>query len=136
MENKQYHLFLDDNRTPSRVTWIELPLLDWVVVKNYQEFVEIIEKNGIPTTVSFDHDLADEHYIEFTAAHDPTSITKGNIRYDSFKEKTGYDCAKYLAEYCVNNTCPIPEYYIHTLNPIGRMNIFSILESARKVIYG
>jgi hypothetical protein len=84
--------------------------------------------------VSFDHDLADEHYVEYTAAHDPKSSTKGTIHYDKFKEKSGYDCAKWLAQYCVDKNLPIPQYYIHTMNPIGGMNIHSILESAKRVI--
>ncbi len=129
-----YHLFLDDSRQPKDVKWIELPLVAWVVVKTYKEFVDYITKNGVPTTVTFDHDLADEHYAEYTAAHDPLLIGERRIRYEKFTEKTGYDCAKWLANYCVDNNTPLPLYYIHTLNPIGRQNIFSAMESARPYI--
>ena len=65
MENKYYHLFLDDNRHPKDVTWIELPLVEWTVVRSYKEFVKTVEEFGIPATVSFDHDLGDEHYNEY-----------------------------------------------------------------------
>ena len=129
-----YHLFLDDEREPKDVKWIELPPVAWVVVKNYKAFVETIKRDGIPTTISFDHDLADEHYQEYTVAHDERMLSFGTIRYDRLKEKTGYDCAKWLAELCVERNVPIPLYYIHTLNPIGRQNIFSVMESARKVL--
>lgn len=129
-----YHLFLDDSRQPKDVKWLELPLVKWEVVKNFVEFVSTIKLRGIPTTVSFDHDLADEHYAEYTVAHDPLLIGERRIRYENFKEKTGYDCAKWLAEYCVQFNKPIPLYYIHTLNPIGRQNIFSVMENARKVL--
>lgn len=129
-----YNLFLDDSRQPKDVKWLELPPLHWEVVKNWIEFVSTVKLRGIPSVVSFDHDLADEHYAEYTAAHDPLLIGERRIRYETFKEKTGYDCAKWLAELCVQLNKPIPQYYIHTLNPIGRQNIFSIMESARKVL--
>ena len=129
-----YHLFLDDTRQPKNVTWIDLPPYAWVVVKSYDEFVRTIKTRGIPTTVSFDHDLADEHYKEYDAAHTPGSPSFGKIRYELLKEKTGMDCARYLAELCVEKNIPIPLYYIHTKNPAGRQNIFSIMESARKVL--
>ena len=129
-----YHLFLDDNRKPSEVKWLDLPPYAWVVVKSYAEFVKTVMEKGIPTTVSFDHDLADEHYAEYTAAHDQNSPSFGTIRYELLHERTGMDCARWLAHLCVERKVPVPLYYIHTLNPIGRQNIFSILESARKVL--
>lgn len=129
-----YNLFLDDERMPKNVTWVDLPLVEWTIVRNYDQFVEIIQKQGLPNIVSFDHDLADEHYAEYTAAHDPNSPSRGTFNYEKLKEKTGYDCAKWLAQYCVDNSKPIPQYYVHTMNPIGGKNIFSILESAKRVI--
>jgi hypothetical protein len=129
-----YHLFLDDSRQPKDVKWLELPPYNWVVVKTVNEFINTVMSKGIPETVSFDHDLAQEHYDEYTVAHDEKMLSRGTIRYHIFKEKTGYDAAKWLAEECVARNVPIPLYYIHTLNPIGRQNIFSILESARKVL--
>ena len=62
--NKPYYLFLDDERYPKQVTWVNLPLVDWVIVRNYNEFVKKIEEDGMPVFISFDHDLADEHYNE------------------------------------------------------------------------
>jgi hypothetical protein len=129
-----YHLFLNDSHQPEDIKWIELPQVEWVIVRTYEEFVETIEKRGMPCIISFDHDIYPEHYAEYTAAHDERSLSKGIIRYPIFKEKTGYDAALWLANYCVDREMPIPLYYIHTLNPIGRMNIFSILESARQAM--
>lgn len=131
-----YHLFLDDDhsRIPHKLAWIDLPPVEWTIVRNYNDFVATISKRGMPTTVSFDHDLADEHYVEYTLAHDKSSPSFGTIRYERFKEKTGYHAAKWLANYCVDNNTPLPLYYIHTLNPIGRQNIFSAMESARGFI--
>ena len=57
-----------------------------------------------------------------------------NSLYPSFKEKTGYDCAKWLCDYCVENKLPLPEYFIHSMNPVGRENILSTLKSCEKVL--
>ena len=70
----------------------------WEIVRSYDEFVEWIETNGVPDEVSLDHDLGE------------------------FK-KTGYDCAKYLMNYCYHNGLPSPEVNVHSANPVGRENI-------------
>ena len=126
-----YYLFLDDYRKPEdcfNYTYNQVYLLGWVVVRNYNEFVKTIEKNGLPVMVSFDHDLADEHY-------DPDlhgSETYNEI-YDSFVEKTGYDCAKWLINYCVENKQFLPEtILVHSMNPAGSANIKSLLNSYQK----
>jgi hypothetical protein len=127
-----YHLFLDDQRQPKDVTWIELPPYSWVVVKSYKEFVETIERDGVPTTISFDHDLGDEHYAEYARVREADFQIP--IDYARFEAKTGYDCAKWIANLCVDKGVPLPLYYVHTMNGPGRDNIFSVMESARKTI--
>lgn len=131
-----YALFLDDdpNRIPGKLSWIELPLREWVFVRTYDEFVKTINERGIPDTCSYDHDLFREHYDEYAIAHNPNSPTFGRIRYEIFKEKTGMECARFLANLCVERQIPIPPYFVHTLNPIGRENIRLIMEGARKVL--
>jgi len=130
------NLFLDDERHPYQVKWVDLPLVDWVIVRSYDEFVRYIQTHGVPTRVSFDYDLADEHY-PFTAANQaayasisPTALI---IPYDKYKEKTGYDAAKWLVEYCLQKNIPFPETYIHTMNPLGKANIKSLVDSFWKV---
>ncbi len=95
----------------------------WIVVRNYEEFVNYITNNGLPYLISFDHDLADEHY-------DP-SMYSGN--YDdvakNFKEKTGMDCAKWLVDYCIDRSEKLPKYVIHSMNPVGAQNILSYLNN-------
>lgn len=98
-----YKLFLDDCRIP--------PTDGWTVVKSYDEFCFCIETHGLPKMISFDHDLADVHY---------------NGDYST--EKTGYDCAKWLVEYCVDNNLKLPEFECHSMNPVGKRNILSTLE--------
>lgn len=125
-----YNLFLDDDpgRIPNELMWVELPAVEWTIVRSYKQFVETILQKGIPKIVSFDHDLADEHYAEFIS-----SSRTGNFRYNDVKEKTGYHACKWLIEYCLEKNVPFPEYYIHTQNPVGKMNIQSLIDSYRKV---
>jgi len=128
---KKINLFLDDVRNPKDVTWVELPLVEWTIVRNYDDFVNAVKTNSI-IICSFDHDMFTEHYQEYHRVHQ--TGFKDKIDYTRFKEKTGYDCALFLANYCVENLIPIPQYYIHTLNGPGGANIHSIMESARKII--
>jgi hypothetical protein len=110
MNNKK--LYLDDLRNPVDSSLymgnVEIYKEDWVVVRNYKQFVDYIENNGVPDIVSFDHDLAEE--------------------------KTGADCAKWLGEYLIENGIPIPKYYIHSMNPVGAINIRSIMKTCEKVM--
>jgi len=92
-------LYLDDIRNPKSD--------GWVVVRNYEEFVQYIDQNGLPDEISFDHDLGED-------------------------VKTGYDCAKWLCEYCWMNGIPIPPYNVHSANPVGRDNIIGTLKSYEK----
>lgn len=129
-QTQKYNLFLDDDpeRIPHKLAWIELPLVEWTIVRNYKQFVETILQKGLPQRVSFDHDLADEHYAEYLS-----SVRDGKFSYKNVKEKTGYHCCKWLIEYCLKKSLSFPEYYIHTQNPIGRANIQSLIDSYKKV---
>lgn len=118
-----YKLYLDDMREPVH-TYKTSKNSDWVIVKNYNEFVETITKNGMPFLISFDHDLGLEHYNEGINGLPP--------KYDEYKEKTGFHCAKWLVEYCLDNNLKLPAYNVHSANTIGRENIFSYLESFRR----
>lgn len=115
-----YKLFLDDIRLPKHVKWLELPLGPWVIVRNYNEFVGYISKNGLPDYISFDHDLADEHYIP-------------EVKESTYKEKTGYDCAKWLVEYCMEKGLTFPEYAVHSMNRVGKENIISYIENFKRI---
>lgn len=126
-----YNLFLDDERLPHNVTWVELPdSQHYSVVRNYNEFVDLIETRGIPKFVSYDHDLADAHYTHIVQ----DIMNRENIPYDSYKEKTGYDCAKWLVDYCMKKGVKHPPYLVHSMNPIGKQNIISYVESYNKSI--
>jgi hypothetical protein len=124
-------LFLDDIRQPMDACYIVTdPKIywdkEWDVVKNYLEFCNWIKRNGLPDIVSFDHDLADIHYeIDFNDWNDLTADQLG-------VEETGLDCAKWLVDYCQDNGFKLPEYRVHSANPVGRKNIQSYLDNAKK----
>jgi len=90
-------LFLDDIRNPENVTWIKLPSGHWEIVRNYTEFCDHITKNGMPTFISFDHDLADEHYRQ--SMYNPDKHYSNYYTDGTFKEKTGFHCAQWLIDY-------------------------------------
>lgn len=126
-----YHLFLDDERKPSQVTWVQLPLVEWTIVRNFEQMTKLVTERGLPATVSFDHDLAEEHYRPSMYAADGHY----NQYYGdgTFKEKTGYECAKWLVMYCADRGLAFPTYYVHTLNPIGLENIKSYIKSYQNI---
>ena len=107
---KMKKLYLDDVRCPKTE--------GWDIVRTYEDFVSWITVNGLPDEISFDHDLAEIDY-------DPTTQT------ESFKyhEKTGYDAAKWLCEYCWTNGLPIPSWNVHSANPVGRDNIIQLMKN-------
>lgn len=122
------NLFLDDIRSVEMAANYMPPDVAilyrtkrWVIVRNYHEFVHVIEENGLPELVSFDHDLADQHY-------DPSTWRESF----SYHEKTGLDCAKWMVDYCIKHGEKLPRYIVHSANPVGRENIIKYLENFRK----
>ena len=125
-------IFLDDVRQPkdcigymyTRIGPLNpIYLEEWLVVKNYDEFVNAIT-NRIDeiTHISFDHDLADEHY-------DPTMYDddfRHNEMYSSFKEKTGYDCAEWMIKFYKEKQKEMPIIIVHSMNPVGVQNILRL----------
>jgi hypothetical protein len=100
--NQTRKLYLDDIRDPRTG--------GWDVVRSYDEFVRWIEQMGLPDEVSLDHDLSDH--------------TQGEGR-----ERTGYDAAKWLCNYCWENGLPMPRWNVHSANPVGRDNIVHLMSS-------
>ena len=124
-------LFLDDERQPQQAALYMQPrigklnpiyLEEWMVVKTYSQFVIAVSKyhNEI-THMSFDHDLANIHYNALTG--------KQSFEY---REKTGYDCAKWLVEFYEEKKINLPIYFVHSMNPIGAENITRYLENYKK----
>ena len=123
-----YYLLLDDIRKISDVrkycTLPNIPDNEWILVRSYNEFVTMINKLGIPKFVTYDHDLSDFHY-----GH---GLRGDVIPYDSYKEKTGYDAARYLVNECMTKGVKHPQYVVHSMNPVGKANIINYVESYNK----
>lgn len=126
------NLFLDDIRVPmdafNYTRFQKFSLEEWDIVRDYDGFVHYIETNGLPDFIAFDHDLADEHYAP-EMYHGSEAYMKIS---ENFKEKTGYDCARWLVEYCMDNNLDCPDYIVHSMNPAGKQNIESYLENFKK----
>lgn len=91
-------LFIDDVRNP--------PGEDFSVVRSTAEAIEWVKTNGIPSFISFDHDLGG----------DDTSMVFIRRMYEEIWQEGN----------------PIPDYTVHSANPIGSKNIVSFMESWKK----
>ena len=130
-----YNLFLDDERVPysphggiedafNYTHNLDYVNLDWVIVRSYDQFVKHIELNGLPQTISFDHDLADQHYQYL--------LKQNDVDYTKYNEKTGMECVKWLCDYCIDNNKKLPKYLIHTQNQIGSENMLQYIRNFKK----
>lgn len=117
IEKKTYNLFLDDLREP-RYCSVDggddrYRELEWVVVRSHYDFMQTIidrfNQNEIPDIVSFDHDLANGD------------------------DKTGNDSAKFLVQWCVDNSIDLPECLVHSMNPIGAKRIRETINDYKKI---
>lgn len=109
---KKTLLWLDDARNPfsKKIDWLIFsPIgrnVNIVWVGNYQEFVNHIINHGVPDGICFDHDLGEK--------------------------EDGYDCAKWLVNYCLDNNTKLPKYGIQSANTVGKENIDKLFKSFNK----
>ena len=112
-------VYLDDKRTPVEK--------DWIVVRNYDEFVQKIEEIGLDKIelISLDHDLGKTAIDEYF-----NNVSKNYILdYNNIEEKTGYDCAKWLVNKSIDSGIDLPLIYVHSANPIGSANIMGYINN-------
>jgi len=119
---KKYKIYLDDVRTPIDD--------EWVVARNYEEFVESVQKLGLENIdeMSLDHDLGESAIAEYYENAKPNNI----LNYDNILEKTGMDCCKFLVDESVKTNIPLPQIYVHSSNPVGRVNMMSLINNYLK----
>lgn len=140
MKYSMKNLFLDDIRNPKDAIGLVPSVLnslyfsdDWTIVRNFNEFCNFIETNGLPDFISFDHDLSDEHYNDLFSDENWVKDDKDIIlKYNEYNEKTGYECAKWLVDWCLENSKPLPKFIVHSQNPVGKRNIEMYLNNAKK----
>lgn len=99
-----WNLFLDDERFPPDDGY------EWKIARTVWEAIALCEANGCPSYISFDHDLG-------------------------YKQPAGYYFARYLIDSDLDEPGYIPDnfsWYVHSQNPIGKMNIERLLENYMK----
>lgn len=136
--DSSYRLFLDDIRMPTDTLHYitsdlvkEYRLYDWKIARNFDEFVNYITIYGVPTHISFDHDLAPEHYTpeEYWNDYERSKVYQHSKIYT---EKTGEDCAKWLCLHLKETKQEFPICYVHSQNPVGADNIKSVLNNCNR----
>lgn len=128
-------LWLDDIRNPFTDNWLRDYAPQFsngegkvVWVKNYDEFINYIIFNGIPDMISFDHDLGEDVAKKRVS----NGMSKRQARSLKRETKSGYDCTKWLVDYCLDNGVSIPHFGVHSANPVGAENIRGLLNNAIK----
>lgn len=122
----KYSIYLDDVRTPIKTSTHETP--NWIVVRNYEEFIEKIEEIGLENIelISLDHDLGDSAIKEWH-----NNVAKNyTLDYNNITEKTGMDCTKWLVEQWMNGK-PICNVMVHSANAIGSANMMGLIWNYR-----
>lgn len=105
---KKYRIFLDDERS---VHDVYEHASDFITVRSLEEFKNVIRKHGLPTFISFDHDLGSDR--------------NGNIL------PSGYDAAKWLV-YDMELDIRDMGYKTHSSNIQTRDQINGLLDNWKK----
>ena len=140
---EKLRIYLDDVRTPisPNNAWVE-GVAEWTVVRNYDEFVELVSKAGLENIeiISLDHDLGDSAMSEFFRNVSPNY----ELNYENISEKTGYDCCKWIVDYFYdtnpkrllmkrrdkkNYSIVFPTIVVHSANPIGSANMMGYINN-------
>ena len=116
-------IYFDDVRTPILKD-------EWVIVRNYEEFVDKITEIGLENIelISLDHDLGDSAMKEWhkNVYHNYT------LNYDNITEKTGMDCVKWLVEQWMEGE-PVVDVFVHSANAVGSGNMMGYINNFRHI---
>lgn len=125
-------IFLDDERFPIQVyKYTNIPIYqeEWQIVRNFKDFTFFVRRNNtLITHISFDHDLGEDETRKLVEG----GMSKRKARATKKLCKSGMDCAKWLIEYCQEKKYPLPIYYVHSQNPVGKQNILALLDNFKK----
>jgi hypothetical protein len=116
-------IYLDDVRTP-------VDMENWVVVRNYEQFVDKINEIGLENIelISLDHDLGDTAMAEWHK----NVYHNYELDYDNITEKTGMDCTKWLVEKWMDGA-PVVDVVVHSANAIGSANMMGYINNYRHI---
>lgn len=94
-----YKLFIDDERFPAENSG------EWVIVRSSQQAISEVYQKGMPSFISFDHDLGGDD--------------------------TSMKFLRWLLDELLDDMIAFPvdfKYYVHSQNPVGAENIRSFME--------
>jgi hypothetical protein len=116
-------IYLDDVRTPVDVE-------NWVVVRDYEQFVDKINEIGLENIelISLDHDLGHSAMVEWHK----NVYHNYELNYDNITEKTGMDCTKWLVEKWMDGS-PVVDVVVHSANAIGSANMMGYINNYRHI---
>jgi hypothetical protein len=98
-----WNLFIDDIRLCDK---------GCILAKTVEDAIDLINKNGFPNYISFDHDLGDN-------------------------KKTGKDFVNIICENVLDKKWTIPEdftFQVHSDNPVGSENIRNFLNQLLNIL--
>jgi hypothetical protein len=98
-----WKLWLDDQHDEPEMVFRHPPK-DFIAARSSAEAIQLTQEKGLPNFISFDHDLGG-----------PDDAMK----YISWISHALYDST-------------VPDYQVHSANPVGRDNIVSKMESWKK----
>ena len=116
------YIYLDDVRTPTSP--------DWIVVRNYNEFVAKVTEIGLENIelISLDHDLGESAMREWHS----NVYHNYKLDYNNITEKTGMDCTKWLVEQWMNGQ-PVVNVKVHSANAIGSANMMGYINNYKHI---
>ena len=91
-----YRMFLDDERMPASN--------GWHIVRSSSDAIACVLAHGLPSRISFDHDLGGED--------------------------TAMRFVHFLVDYIIDNGLRgmVPDYTVHSQNPVGAANIKGMMD--------
>ena len=97
-----YYLFIDDERFPPN------DAKPWEIVRSSKEACDAVECRGMPTFISFDHDLGgDDTAMRFL-----------------------HWLTDHVLDHGIDLSCTA--YTVHSQNPVGRDHIIGLMENLRR----
>lgn len=94
-----WRLFLDDERFPANDRWNR-----WTIARSSQEAIELVQQQGMPVEIAFDHDLGGEDT---------------SMKFIHWMIDQHYDHGLVIPAELI--------FSVHSQNPVGAKNICSLM---------
>lgn len=97
--------FLKDKQAEKNLSYVEGP---WIIARSMEQALDLIDKKGCPSVISFDHDLGEK---------------------DGKPVPSGFDLAKWLVDQDLDGNLSLDQmsFQVHSDNPVGKKNIEGLL---------